>query len=81
MTYLQTIAMTTGEATVAVTVIPAATTLVVLVVWQLFGLARRAVVAVKIDGSGCAPAVTGHAARGRRRRPVPLGGGTDVGHC
>ncbi|MDQ4069720.1 MAG: hypothetical protein M3203_09685, partial [Actinomycetota bacterium] len=40
LTYLQTNAMTSGEATVAVTVILAATALVLLVVWQLFGLAR-----------------------------------------
>lgn len=36
-----TIAMTTGEAIVAVAVIAAGTALVLLVVWQLFGLARR----------------------------------------
>ena len=41
MTSPTTIAMTTGEAIVAVAVIVAGTALVLLVVWQLFGLARR----------------------------------------
>ncbi len=36
-----TIAMTAGETTVAVTFILAVAALVLLVVWQLFGLARR----------------------------------------
>ena len=38
---IHTISMTTGEAIVAVAVIIAVAALVLLVVWQLFGLARR----------------------------------------